>query len=75
MGCENTYQDLLLSPKNQALKRLDLHGPTISISLILETAAAEMEQILISSIWCLRGGVIVFFWDHYPPINETGNKQ
>lgn len=75
MGCENTYQDLLLSPKNQALKRFDLLGPTISISLILETAAAEMEQILIPSIWCLTGGAIGFFWDHYPPINETGNKQ
>lgn len=75
MGCENMYQDLLLSPKNQALKRFDLRGPTMSTNLLLETVAAESEQILIPSIWGLTGGTIGFSWDHYPLINEAGNKQ
>lgn len=75
MGCENMYQDLLLSPKNQALKRFDLRGPTMSTNLLLETVAAELEQILIPSTWGLTGGAIGFSWDHYPLIIEAGNKQ
>lgn len=75
MGCENMYQDLLLSPKNQALKRFGLRGPTVCTNLLLETAVAEMGQILIPSTRCLTGGAFGFSWDHYPPINEAGNKQ
>ena len=75
MGCENMYPDLLLSPKNRALKRFGLRGPTISTNLLLETVVAEMEQILIPSTWCLTGGTFGFSWDHYPSINEAGNKQ
>ena len=46
MGCENMYPDLLLSLKNQALKRFGLRGPTISTNLLLETVVAETFSIM-----------------------------
>lgn len=70
MGCENMYQDLLLSPKNQALKRFDLRGPTMSTNLLLETVAAELEQILILVPGALQERHWFFSWDHYPLIIE-----